>query len=229
MSQGNCFEVRRVNWQPSVVGKRLIEWWLKNSRSYPWRETSDPYRIVIAEIMLQRTRADQVLPVYLDFVEEFPTIFDLARASENEISSFFKKLGLLWRAAIVKKMADLVVERYDGILPRNKKELLQIPGIGEYISNAILAFAYGQPAIVVDSNVCRIVVRLYGLKIPGEARRNRTVRELSSKMLPSKQNSRSLNLALLDFAALVCKPLRPLCLECPIRSGCDYYHKKSKG
>lgn len=217
-----------MNCEPTNVGKKLIEWWSRNGRSYPWREASDPYRIVIAEIMLQRTRADQVHPVYLDFLEKFPTIFDLSRGSEDEIASFFKKLGLLWRAVVVKKMADFVVERYDGILPTNRKDLLKVPAIGEYISDAILSFAYGQPAVIVDSNVCRIVMRVHGLKIRGEARRNKTIRELANKMLPAKQKSRFLNLAFIDLAALICKPTKPLCTECPINSNCDYHHKKYK-
>lgn len=215
-----------MNCQSSNIGKKLIKWWFKNSRSYPWRETSDPYRIVIAEIMLQRTRADQVLPVYLEFLEKFPTVFDLAKASENEIGSFFNRLGLLWRAGRAKKMADFVVEKHDGIFPRNRQDLLMIPAIGEYISNAILSFAYDQPAVIVDSNVCRIIMRLYGLEISGEARRNRTIREIADKMLPSGQKSRFLNLALIDFGALICKPAKPHCLKCPINSSCNYYRSK---
>jgi len=224
----NCLEVRRVNCPPSTIGKNLIEWWFRNGRSYPWRKTSSPYRIVIAEIMLQRTRADQVLPVYFEFLKKFPTIFDLAKAPENEIGSFFKKLGLLWRAGLVKKMADFVVKKYDGILPRNRKDLLRIPAIGEYISSAMLSLAYGQPVVVIDSNVCRIVMRVYGLEIRGEVRRNKTVRELANEMLPPKEKSRFLNLALIDFGALICKPAKPLCIECPISSSCDYYHKKTQ-
>jgi len=216
-----------VNFQLSVIGNKLIEWWFKNGRSYPWRETSNPYRIVIAEVMLQRTKADQVLPVYLDFLRKFPTIFDLAKASENEIKPFFRRLGLLWRAVLVKKMADFVVGKHNGIFPRNKEDLLKIPAVGEYISNALLSFAYHQPVVIVDSNVCRIVVRIHGLKIRGEPRRNKVVHELARKMLPSKDKSRSLNLALIDFATLVCKPKKPLCTKCPINSNCDYYHKKS--
>ena len=214
--------------QPSSIGKKLIVWWFKNSRSYPWRETSDPYRIAIAEIMLQRTRADQVLPVYLEFLERFPTIVDLAKASENEISSFFKRLGLLWRACLTKKMADFILEEHSSIFPRNKRDLLRIPAIGEYISNAILSFAYNQPVVIVDSNVCRIIVRLYGLEISGEARRNREIREIADEMLTSAQKSRSLNLALIDFGALICKPAKPHCLECPINSSCNYYHRKER-
>lgn len=217
-----------MNSRPATVGKRLIEWWFKNGRSYPWRQTSDPYKIAIAEIMLQRTRADQVHPVYSEFLKEFPTIFDLVRASEDEIGYFFKKLGLLWRAVLVRKMADFVVEKCNGIFPTNRKDLLKVPAIGEYISDAILSFAYGKPAVVIDSNVCRILIRVYGLEISGEARRNRTIRELANKMLPAKEKSRFLNLALIDFASLICRPKKPLCTQCLINSSCDYYHKKLK-
>ena len=178
--------------------------------------------------MLQRTRADQVVPVYLEFLETFPTIVDLEKASENEIGSFFNRLGLFWRARLTKKMADFVAEEHDGIFPRNRLGLLRIPAIGEYISNAILSFAYDQPAVIVDSNVCRIIMRLHGLEISGEARRNRKIREIADKMLPPRQKSRFLNLAFIDFGALICKPAKPHCLKCPTNSSCDYYHSKEE-
>jgi len=125
-------------------------------------------------------------------------------------------------------MAHFVVEKYNGILPRNKKDLLEIPAIGEYISNAILSFAFGQPVVIVDSNVCRIVMRVHGLKIRGEARRNRRLWKLADELLPSGEKSRSLNLALIDFGSLICKPTKPFCTECPINLNCNYYHEKLK-
>jgi len=216
-------DVRNVDTEPSIIGKKLIKWWPNNRRSYPWREQSDPYKILIAEIMLQRTKADQVLLVYQAFLQKFPTIFDLARGSKKEITVFFKKLGLLWRASVIKEMACYVVEKYNGIFPKEKKNLLDIPAVGDYMASAMLSFAYGEPDVVVDSNVCRIVLRVYGLDVKGEARKNKIVREIANKMLPSNIESRSFNFALIDFAALVCKPAEPLCQKCPINELCIYY------
>jgi len=202
---------------------KIIDWWLRNRRSYPWRKTSDPYKIAIAEIMLQRTRADQVLPIYLSFIKKFPTITDLAKASEVEISYFFRKLGLFWRAGLVKKMANFVVKEYRGTFPKDLKSLIKIPAIGEYISRAILSFAYGKRVVVIDSNICRIVKRIFGIEVSGEARRNRDIQRLAEKLLPSEIESKFINWALIDFSALICKPSRPSCEICPIRNCCNYF------
>jgi A/G-specific adenine glycosylase len=211
-----------MNLDPLMLGNKVTNWWRKHRRSYPWRKTSDPYKILIAEIMLQRTKADQVVPVYCEFVERFPTIFHLERASENELNRYFCRLGLMWRAVAIRKMVDFLIERHKGILPRDREELLKVPAIGEYIADAILSFAYKQRAVVIDSNVCRIIKRVYSVPIKGESRRNKHIRAIATKMLPSQGSSRSLNFALLDFAALICRAKDPLCGECPLISRCDY-------
>lgn len=173
--------------------------------------------------MLQRTKVDQVLPVYSKFIKRFPTISSISQAPENEILLYFKKLGLLWRAMSLKKMADYVLEKHNGIIPKNKKDLVKIPAIGEYISDAVLSFAFDQRAIVIDSNVCRTVMRIYGLKLGGEIRKSKTIYELANKMLPAGEKSRFLNLAFIDHAALICRPFKPICTECPINGCCNYY------
>jgi len=219
--------MRRSHIDPAVIGRELIKWWRAHGRRYPWRETRDPYKIIVAEIMLQRTKADQVLPVYRDFLEKFPTIHHLVRAAPEEIEEFFKRLGLRWRADKIRKMADFVVREYNGRFPRSKEMLMKIPGVGDYISSALLSFAYGLPYVVVDSNVCRIIQRVFGIKARGEARRDKRFHELAREMLPENEDSRLLNFALIDFAALVCKPRRPLCSSCPIRNLCSYYSGSS--
>jgi A/G-specific adenine glycosylase len=224
---------RRNSWaknldaEPSILGARLVQWWLKNRRSYPWRETCDPYKILLAEIMLQRTRAEQVTPVYSEFLEKFPTIFDLAGASEKDIAPFFGRLGLSWRTRTTKKMAEFVIKKYNGLVPQTMEQLLEIPGVGEYISAAVLSFAYEKPAIVVDSNVCRVIMRVYGIRGDGELRKNKKIRDIANKMLPMNEKSKCINLALIDFAALICKPAKPLCPSCPLNFWCEYYHRVS--
>lgn len=211
-----------MGFEPSKLGMELVDWWHRNRRSYPWRKTSDPYRILIAEIMLQRTKADQVAPVYREFVERYPTIFLLGKASMNDLNGFFSRLGLLWRASAIMKMANFLVREYGGKLPRSREELLKIPAIGEYIADALLSFAFRQRAVVVDSNVCRILARVYDLPIKYEANGRRKVRDIATAMLSSRLSSRSLNFALLDFAALMCKARNPLCSKCPFISRCGY-------
>jgi A/G-specific adenine glycosylase len=219
------FWARNLNIKPSILGAMLIRWWLKNRRSYPWRETCDPYKILLAEIMLQRTRAEQVVGVYLEFLKKFPTIFDLARASEKDIAPFFSRLGLSWRTKTTKKMAEFIVEKYNGLVPQAMEQLLEIPAVGEYIAAAVMSFAYGKPVVVVDSNVCRVIMRVYGINGDGEPRKNKKIRNIANETLPTKEKSRSINLAFIDFAALVCKPVKPLCSSCPINPWCEYCHR----
>src|SRR5271157_3099422 len=132
----------------SVLPTMLLKWYEKNGRSFPWREKRDPYQILIAEIMLQRTKANQVLPVYLDFIREFPTIESLKTATVRKVKRYFARLGLLWRANRVKQMAQDIVERFNGRIPSDRDQLLAIPSVGDYIADAVLAFAYGKDVAV---------------------------------------------------------------------------------
>ncbi len=203
------------------LSEHLLEWYEKNKRDYLWRKKKDPYKILIAEIMLQRTKADQVLPVYLSFMKEFPVIQKLNEAGEDEIRKYFSRLGLLWRAQLVKDLAKELMNRFKGKVPENRTELLSLPGVGEYIADAVLSFAYRRDVAVVDSNVCRIIGRVFDIKAKGEARRDPKFRKIAQEMLPAGK-ARKFNLALLDFAALVCIPKNPKCHICPINDLCAY-------
>ncbi|NIO19883.1 MAG: DNA glycosylase [Candidatus Aenigmarchaeota archaeon] len=205
-----------------IIPELLLEWYRENGRSYVWRRKKNPYEILIAEIMLQRTRADQVEPVYLDFIEKFPDTLELRKATEKEIGEYFGRLGLLWRAKLVKRLAEELVGRFEGKIPESRNLLLSLPTVGEYIADAVLCFAYGKEVAVVDANVCRIVERMFGITPKGEARRDRRFRNLAQEMVPpSKANE--FNWAMIDFAALVCTSRNPKHGICPINGVCSYF------
>jgi len=204
-----------------TFGERLLEWYRDNGRSYyPWRNTSDPYRILVAEIMLQRTKADQVVPLYLSFLEKFPSIEILTEGSEEEINKYFAHLGLRWRADRILRMAHEIATKFDGKLLGNRKELLSIPGIGEYIADAILVFAYGERRAILDANICRIIERVFSLAPRGEARRNPEFRRMADRLLP-RRGAREYNFAMIDLASLVCLPRNPKCNICPLGDICE--------
>jgi A/G-specific adenine glycosylase len=202
----------------------LLEWFRENGRSYVWREKKDPYEILIAEIMLQRTKADQVEPIYLDFIKRFPDVQELNKATEEEIVEYFSRLGLLWRAKLVNRLAEKLVDRFKGEIPKSRDLLLSLPAVGEYIADAVLCFAYKEDVAVVDSNVCRIIERVFGIFPKGEARRDRRFRNLAKEMIPSDRTN-EFNWAMIDFAALVCTPRNPKHDICPMSSLCSYYQK----
>lgn len=203
------------------IADLLIDWYRKNGREYPWRGKCTPFQILMAEIMLQRTKADQVTPVYLAFLKKFPDPERLGEASRKEIAIYFSKLGLIRRARLVVLFAQDLLTRFNGKIPRDRKELLSLPSVGEYTADALLCFAFDEDVTVVDSNVCRIVSRVFGLKARGEARRDPRYRKILDEILPSGK-AKEFNWALIDLGALVCKPNNPLCKLCPLGSLCKF-------
>lgn len=208
----------------NTFSRLLLAWYKENGRNYVWRHKSDPYEILIAEIMLQRTKADQVEPVYISFLEQFPTPEELNRASEEEIGTYFRKLGLLWRTALLKRFAEELLNKFGGRIPESRNRLLSLPAVGEYMADAVLSFAFGKDVAVVDANVCRIIGRVFGLKARGEARRDRRFRRVAQQMLPAGR-AKEFNWAMIDFAALVCRPHDPKCSTCPLSKFCTYHQK----
>jgi A/G-specific adenine glycosylase len=203
------------------ISLSILKWWEKNKRKYPWRETKDPYEILIAEFMLQRTKANQVFSIYNEFLQMFPTIQSLSEGSEDQIALLIKRLGLQRKIKKIKEMATYIQTQYPGKIPEDRKTLTSIPGIGDYTADAILSFAFNQQVVVIDSNVCRILCRVFGLRVKGESRRNPIVRSLATSLLYSNIISKDLNLALIDFGALICKSRKPLCHQCPLNDVCS--------
>jgi len=198
---------------------QLVEWWREHARSFPWRETADPYAVLIAELMLRRTQARQVVPVYRDFLRRYPTVALLAVADEDEVGERLRPLGLRWRISSFRQVAGRIVADHGGQVPPDKDALLALPGVGPYVAAAVLCFGYGQYAVLVDTNTVRVAGRYLGLPVHPEARRVRAVRDGIARLVPS-DNPRAANLAMLDLAALVCRSRDPLCSLCPVSDGC---------
>lgn len=212
----------------SVFNSQLLEWYFtQDKRNFPWRKTKDPYGILVAEIMLQRTKANQVVPVYLSFMKRFPSPDELCRAGLTEIEEYFSKLGLMWRAKKVKLMAKKLSLDFKGLVPRKKSQLLSIPGVGEYVSDAVLCFAFREDTPIVDSNVCRVLGRVFDLKPKGEPRRDPIYRQVATQLIPEGKCS-EFNWALIDHANEICTPRNPKCEICPLNRVCSYYASKQK-
>lgn len=201
--------------------RKIISWFKNNGRVYPWRRTRDPYRILIAEMMLRRTKADQVVPVYNQFVREFPDIGTLAETGQAALERILYPLGLKWRVPAFAAMAREVCEKYQFRIPDNRMELTSLPGVGEYVAGAVLSIAYGKREWLVDSNIVRIFRRYFGIKTSKEGRRDKHVIEIARIYASGRDPGRA-TMAILDITALVCKPGKPDCEKCPLRESCHY-------
>jgi A/G-specific adenine glycosylase len=198
----------------------LIGWARLHGRRFPWRQTRIPYRILLAEVLLHRTRAAAVVPVYRRLVGLCPTPSALA-SEQKRVREIMWPLGLEWRADMLIKATEVVVESYGGEVPTQRKDLLSLPGVGEYIGGAIRCFSSDTPEVLLDTNIVRVLGRYRGLRLGDSARRRREFRELVADLVPSAR-SREWYFALIDLAATICKPVNPKCPVCPVHRGCAY-------
>ncbi len=205
---------------------KLFLWYKKNYRDFPWRHTKDPYKIMIAEFMLHRTKAEQVVPVYLEFIEKYPDIKTLLRANFEDIKKVTEHLGLHWRAKHFSEAAKYIIESHNGKFPEDYGKLREIPGVGEYIAGAILTVCFNKPAPVVDSNIARFINRYFSLNLSGEIRRKKKIVELSGKLFDYK-NPGKLLFAIVDFTSLICKPGKLFCGKCLLKNDCKYINGSS--
>jgi len=172
--------------------------------------------------MLTRTRADQVVPVYEKFFARFPSFEALRSARSGEAYEIFASLGLNRRARSILELIKALAE-LEGEIPTNLKELVSLPAVGEYVARAVMCYAFGAPEAPIDTNVIRIISRVFGFSINDSSRRDEKILEFAKSLVP-KDKPREFNLALLDFGALICKP-KPLCSSCPLNKNCSYYQK----
>ena len=201
--------------------KDLLAWWKESKRSYPWRETRDPYAIAIAEVLLHRTRADQVVPTYQEFLTTYPSVSHLAKASIEDLKALLHPLGLHWRVALLHNMAQLLHLRFGDLIPAKREDLESLPGVSHYIATAIRCFAYGYPDALLDTNTVRICGRLLGLTVTDGSRRSGKFRKLLEALVDTK-HPREFNYALLDHGALICRSRNPRCNECSVNQHCCY-------
>jgi len=199
---------------------KVLEWFAKNGRRFPWRSNhASNYQRVIAEILLQRTKAETVANFYDHFMRKYPSWEKIAEASEEEVRQFLKPIGL-WRrrAASITRLAKAMVER-SGRFPRTREEIQLLPNVGQYITNAVLLFCHGEPQPLVDTNMARVLERYFGPRKLADIRYDPYLQDLA-KGVVTCDDPVLMNWAILDLGATVCRPSNPLCSTCPISSNC---------
>ncbi|MCP3978746.1 MAG: A/G-specific adenine glycosylase [bacterium] len=209
---------KRRSGDASTLRDRLLRWYRENRRDLPWRGTGDPYAIWVSEVMLQQTRVETVLPFYRRFLERFPDVAALARASDDEVLSLWSGLGYYRRARALRDGALAVMERHDGRVPDDPRELQALPGVGRYTAGAISSIAFDREEAILDGNVRRVLSRLFAVGAPA-ARAERRLWELAGELVRGPRPG-DLNQALMELGATVCRPRDPICATCPAGGDC---------
>ena len=203
-----------------ILHDTLFNWYAENHRNLPWRQQPTPYQVWLSEVILQQTRVNQGMDYYLRFVERWPTVTDLAQASEEEVLKMWQGLGYYSRARNLHHCAQQVVKEYGGEFPADFEKLKQLKGIGDYTAAAIASIAFGLPHAVVDGNVYRVLARLYDIDTPININEGQTLfAQLADELLNRKQPGLH-NQAMMEFGALHCTPKNPNCLHCPLQPHC---------
>lgn len=206
---------------------KLIDWYNRNKRDLPWRQTSDPYLIWLSEVILQQTRVEQGLPYYLNFAKQYPTVKSLAKANDDEVMKMWQGLGYYNRAKNMLRTAREVVQSYDGIFPENYDGLITLKGIGPYTAAAIASFAFNEAKAVVDGNVNRVLARYFGIEEPINSSAGKTLfTQLANNVLHKKEPATH-NQAMMELGAMVCKPANPQCKACVLQDTCLAYANSS--
>ena len=212
----------------SFVNK-LIRWTPKNPENFPWRKSRDPYRILVSEMLLRRTRASKVAQIYDRFIHKFPTANALADSPIREIKRIVRPLGMVSRSNKMKKVARSIVEDYPFGFPSQESSILSTIGVQSlYATNAIKCFAFGDKVPIFDANVKRILERVFSLDLGSDAHKKKSSWEVAGLLVP-KTTCKQYNWALLDLGRTVCTPSKPRCGICPLNSLCDFVKKRDSG
>lgn len=218
--------LKNIKWVNKVAFQEdLIRWFTEEQRDLPWRKDKDPYKVWVSEIMLQQTRVDTVIPYFNRFIEQFPTIRDLAVADEERVLKAWEGLGYYSRVRNLQAAVREVDENYGGTVPNTKDEISSLKGVGPYTAGAILSIAYGVPEPAVDGNVMRVISRILSIWDDIAKPSTRKIFEEAIRVLISKDNPSYFNQALMELGALVCTPTSPSCLLCPVRDHCCAFHE----
>jgi A/G-specific adenine glycosylase len=201
----------------------LLEWYTSNHRKLPWRQTQDPYKIWISEVMLQQTQVAKVIEYYHRFIARFPDLLHLAKADEQEVLKYWELLGYYSRARNLHQAAHLVVEKFGGVIPQQYKDFRSLPGVGDYIAAAVMSIAYQQPYAVLDGNVKRVLSRLFLLKDPVNDSKTIGRFRKKAKVLLAVDQPGQFNQAMMELGAMVCKPRNLSCPDCPVKSYCGAF------
>jgi len=201
--------------------KEILSWYYKNKEDFPWRLTSDPYKIWISEIMLQQTQVKTVIPFYQNWIKKFPTIYDVASASDEVLFKYWEGLGYYNRVNNFRTACKEIIISYNGVIPQTKLELMDLKGIGDYTSSAIASIAFNKNNYVIDGNVKRIMARILCLKDFSKSSFKKMDKFLSNKI--DSTNPGDFNQSLMDLGRTICKPRQPVCKCCPISSACKSF------
>jgi A/G-specific adenine glycosylase len=202
---------------------QLLAWFRAHQRDLPWRRSRDPYRIWVAEVMLQQTRIAAVMPYYQRFLARFATVQSLARAPETEVLKLWSGLGYYSRARNLHRAAKLIVAQHDRQFPRTLDVALELPGIGTYTAAAVLSIAYDAPLAVLDGNVARVLARIKSIRGDLRAPKNWRALTTAAQNLLATQAPGDWNQALMELGEVVCTPQSPRCAECPVARHCHAY------
>jgi A/G-specific adenine glycosylase len=206
--------------QIAGIRKQLLRWYDGHRRDLPWRRTNDPYRIWVAEVMLQQTRVQAVIPYYERFLGAFPNLERLAAAQEYELLACWSGLGYYSRARNLQKAAEIIVRKHGGIFPNDVSAVRELPGVGRYTASAVLSIAYGAPFAVVDGNVARVLSRLCAISADIRSTSGKEVLwQRADELLPSDRPG-DFNQAMMELGATICLPQQPRCTGCPLSRFC---------
>ena len=209
--------------------RRLLRWYGSHGRDLPWRRTRAPYRVLVSEIMLQQTQVERVIPKYRQFLRRYPTLGALARADAGDVRRLWYPLGYNARPFRLHAIAREAVARYGGRLPESPEALRALPGIGRYTAGALQAFAFGRDAAVLDTNVRRVLGRVFlGPRRAARVRGDKVYWDLAEALVPAGR-AYDFNQALMDFGATWCTARRPRCAPCPLRRLCASYPSLAGG
>jgi A/G-specific adenine glycosylase len=215
-----------------VFQRRLLQWYRYHGRDLPWRKTRDPYHILVSEVMLQQTQVERVLGFYDTFLTRYPTVEGLASATSSQVREAWDGLGYYARAKNLHRTARRVIHRHGGQFPRNYEETHALPGVGRSTAGALLSFAFGVETPILDTNVKRLLSRIFVQRSsPTAAQTDRRLWRLSAGLIP-KGKAWNFNQALMDFGALICTAKNPRCGTCCFTDICRAYptlmHRKDR-
>ncbi len=209
--------------------RRLLAWYARHGRDLPWRRTRAPYRVLVSEIMLQQTQVDRVIPKYRQFLKAYPSLEALAAADVKDVRRLWYPLGYNIRPVRLHAIARETMARYNGRLPADGEALRALPGVGRYTAGAVLSFAFGRDAAVLDTNVRRVLGRVFfGPCRLKRLRGDKRMWDLAAALVPAGR-AYDFNQALMDFGATWCTPRRPRCAPCPMRRSCATFPTLAPG
>jgi A/G-specific adenine glycosylase len=199
--------------------RQLLHWYARHGRDLPWRHTQDPYRILVSEVMLQQTQVERVLEYYPRFLRRYPSIEALAQSSEFEVREAWEGLGYYARARNLHRTARQLTEEHDGRVPDDPNLIRRLPGIGRYTAGAVLSFAFGKDAAILDTNAARVLTRVFAVRRGTRGALQRRLWQLAETVTPAGKADQ-FNQAIMDLGAMICRARSPHCSICPIRTCC---------